>query len=678
MRKEPSPKSTADKSVKRRMEILRDVIRQHDYRYYVLNQPVASDAEYDQLLRQLQQLENENPQLITRDSPTQRVGGVSDQAFQPVGHAAAMLSLDNAFNEEEIIAWHERVVKGLDGHKATYTVELKIDGVGLALTYERGLLLQAATRGDGTTGEDVTANAKTVRAIPLRLQGKAPRRCEVRGEVYISKRDFERYNEQAKQQEQELFVNPRNAAAGSLRQKDPHITAQRPLRFFTHSYGAWEGRQPASHWDFLQECRRLGLPITEQATLCRTFEEVLKQCRRLEALREDLAYEADGLVIKVNELSLQERLGSTLKSPRWAIAYKFPAQQATTQVVEVLHSVGRTGVITPVANLKPVFCGGVTISNATLHNYEEIERLDLKQGDWVIIQRAGEVIPQVMRVLVERRQGNEKPIKPPTHCPECGGAIAKDKEEEVAFRCINPLCPAQVMRTVIHFGSRPAMDIEGLGDVVVEQLAGQKTIKHVADLYKLIKKDLLALPLFKEKKAEKLLAAIEASKSRGLARLLFGLGIRHVGEKAAIDLAEAFGSIDALMAVDPEALQQVSGIGPVVGLSAAVFFKQPQTRALIKQLKACGVMMEQERRQGPQPLRGKTFVFTGELSSLSRAEAESWVRKLGAAASSSVSRATSYVVAGQAAGSKLAKAKKLGVNILDEAGFKKLMDKHHA
>lgn len=678
MRKSISPKSAADKLLKKRVDQLRDSIRQHDYRYYVLSQPTISDSAYDQLLRELQELENEHPQFIDPDSPTQRVGGVPDHAFQPVRHAVPMLSLENAFNEAEIIAWNERALKGLPGLKPAYTVELKIDGVGLALTYERGRLVRAATRGDGATGEDVTANAKTIRAVPLRLQGEAPPRCEVRGEVYMTKRDFERYNARAQANGQEVFVNPRNAAAGSLRQKDPAITAQRPLRFFTHSYGDWEGKQPSSHWGFLQECRRLGLPVTEHALFCPTFEAVLNQCKRLESMREGLAYEADGLVIKVDALSLQQRLGATLRSPRWAIAYKFPAQQAITQVLEVAHSVGRTGVITPVASLKPVFCGGVTISNATLHNYDEIERLGLKQGDWVVVQRAGEVIPQITQVLAGRRRGDEKPITLPKRCPECGGQVAKDKEEEVAFRCVNPLCPAQTIRTVIHFGSRSAMDIEGLGDVVVEQLVEQKKINDVGDLYKLTEKELLALPLFKEKKAQKLLASIASSKSRGLARFLFGLGIRHVGEKAAIDLAEAFGAIDALMEADPEALQQVSGIGPVVALSAAAFFQQPQTRALIKQLKACGVMMAQARRSGPQPLNGKTFVFTGGLSSMSRAQAEAWVRKFGAAASSSVSRSTSYVVAGQAAGSKLAKAKELGVQILNEESFKKLMEKHDA
>lgn len=663
------------KAVGARIEKLREEIRCHDYRYHVLNQPEISDAEYDRLLRSLQALEAEAPEWVTPDSPTQRVGGIPDSVFQPVRHAAVMLSLDNAFNEEELKAWHERAVKILGNRKPTYTVELKIDGVGLALTYEKGKLLRAATRGDGTTGEDVTANTKTIRAIPLRLASEAAVSCEVRGEAYMTKGDFERYNEKAEQEGAETFVNPRNAAAGSLRQKDPRITAQRPLRFFTHSYGIWQGKVPRTHWEFLQACKTLGLPITEKAAQCASFEEVLRRCRALEAMRDQLSYEADGVVIKVNELGFQNELGTTHKSPRWAIAYKFPAQQATTQVLAVEHSVGRTGVVTPVAKLKPVFCGGVTISNATLHNYDEIGRLGLKSGDWVVIQRAGEVIPQVVKVLTQRRSGSEHPVKPPRQCPACHEAVKKEKEGEVAYRCINPSCPAQLVRRIIHFGSRPAMDIEGLGDVVVEQLVAHGKVHTVADLYRLTEADLLTLPLFKEKKAKKLLAAVSASKTRGLARFLFGLGVRHVGEKAAMDLAEAFGSLDELMQVDAKALEQVSGVGPIAAFAVTAFFRQPKTRALIAALKGAGIVMTQQRLQGPRPLAGSTFVFTGELDSLTRGDAEAWVQRLGGKASSRVSRLTSYVVAGAAAGSKLDKARQLGVKVIDEAAFRRLVEK---
>lgn len=657
----------------KRIERLRETIRTHDYRYYVLNQPEISDAEYDRLIRELKALEEQSPHLVTPDSPTQRVGGIPDEAFRPVRHATPMRSLDNAFSEEELLAWHERVVKGLPGASPTYTVELKIDGVGLALTYGRGRLVQAATRGDGTTGEDVTANAKTIRAIPLKLHAEAPRRLEVRGEVYMTKEDFTQHNTRSSRQGEERFANPRNAAAGSLRQKDPQVTATRPLRFFAHSYGMVEGMRFASHWEFLQACKRLGLAITEGARLCRSFDEVQDRCREFEQHRERLGYEADGVVIKVNELADQDRLGMTMKSPRWAIAYKFPAHQATTHVLDVLHSVGRTGTVTPVASLKPVSCGGVTISSATLHNYEEVERLGLKIGDWVVIQRAGEVIPQVMKVMESKRTGKERAIKPPSRCPECHGVITKEKEDEVAYRCINPSCPAQLVRSVLHFGSRTAMDIEGFGDVVAEQLVSQKVLHDVAGLYRLTRAELLTLPLFAEKKAQKLLEAIHASRARGLARLLYGLGIRHVGEKAAMELAGHFGSMARLMEADRPALEHLPGIGPVVAEALVQFFQQPETRILIKKLKAAGLTMTEAVRRGPQPLAGTTFVFTGELSGMSRAKAEALVRQLGGRASSSVSRLTTCVVAGSVPGSKIEHARKLGVNVIDEAQFKQLI-----
>ncbi|MBI3320641.1 MAG: NAD-dependent DNA ligase LigA [Candidatus Omnitrophica bacterium] len=668
-----SSSQPVDGGLAKRIERLRELIRHQDYRYYVLNQPEISDAEYDRLLRALRSLEAQAPHLVRPDSPTQRVGGIPDEVFRPVRHATPMLSLDNAFSEEELLAWHQRVVKGLPGAAPTFTVEPKIDGVGLAMTYEHGQLVQAATRGDGTTGEDVTANAKTIRAVPLRLQGTPPRRLEVRGEVYMTIRDFERHNARASRQGGETFANPRNAAAGSLRQKDPQVTASRPLRFFAHSYGAVEGMRFATHWDFLQTCRRLGLSVSEHAVHRRSFDAILKQCRRLEGLRDRLGYEADGAVIKVNGLALQERLGTTLKSPRWAMAYKFAAHEATTQVLEVVHSVGRTGTVTPVASLKPVSCGGVTISSATLHNYEEVDRLGVTVGDWVAIRRAGEVIPQVIKVILAKRTGHERPITPPARCPVCGGVVAKEHEEEVAYRCINPSCPAQLARSVLHFGSRKAMDIEGLGDVVAEALVGRGMIHDVADVYRLTERELLPLPLFAEKKSQKLAAAIRASKPRGLARLLYGLGIRHVGERAASDLAQRFGSMSRLLQADAAGLTQVPGIGPVVAEAVVQFFRQPQTRSLINKLEAAGLTMSETARTGPRPFAKKTFVFTGELSSITRAEAEALVRQLGGHASSSVSRLTDYVVAGDSPGSKLEQAKHLGVTIVDETQFKRLI-----
>jgi len=652
---------------------LRETIRYHDHRYYVLNQPEVSDAEYDRLLRELTALEAQAPHLVTLDSPTQRVGGIPDNAFRPVRHAAPMVSLDNAFTEEEVVAWHQRVMKGLPGAQPTYTVELKIDGVSLALTYDRGRLRRAATRGDGSTGEDVTANAKTIRAIALRLQGRAPARLEVRGEVYMNRDAFAAYNAAAGRRGEELFANPRNAAAGSLRQKDPQVTAKRPLRFFAHSYGMVEGARFATHWEFLQACVRFGLPVTERAARCGSFEEALERCRALERLRDQLAYEADGVVVKVNERVFQDRLGMTHRSPRWAIAYKFPAHQATTQILDVQPSIGRTGVITPVAVLKPVECAGVTISHATLHNYDEVERLGVKRGDWVVIQRAGDVIPQVVKVIEGRRTGNERSVKPPTHCPECRGTVAREKEEDVAYRCINPSCPAQLARELLHFGSREAMDIEGMGEAVVEQLVARGAVCDVAQLYALTGQDLLGLELFAEKKAQNLLEAIEASKRRGLARLLYGLGIRHVGEKSALDLASHFGSMDRLMAADAEALQRVPGVGPVMAEAIAQFFGQPEAKTLIARLKDAGVKMTEPTPSGPQPLRGQTFVFTGGLSRLTRPQAEALVRRFGGSASSSVSRETTYVVAGASSGSKLAKARQLGVTVLSEQEFLALM-----
>ena len=428
----------------------------------------------------------------------------------------------------------------------------------------------------------MTLNAKTIRAIPLRLRSGAPSLLEMRGEVYMPRKDFEKYNLNEGLQGQETFANPRNAAAGSLRQKDPKTTASRPMRFFTHSYGTVVGMRFATHWEFLEECKRLGLPITEHAVLVKDFDDVRELCNRLEKLRDKLDYDVDGVVIKVNERSLQERLGMTHRSPRWAIAYKFAAHQATTQVLDVLHSVGRTGVLTPVAKLKPVSCGGVTIRNATLHNYDEVDRLGLRIGDWVVIQRAGEVIPQVIKVIESKRTGKERLIKIPTRCPDCGGVTAKEKEKEVAYRCINPLCPAQLLRSVLHFGSREAMDIEGLGEVVVEQLVSRKLIHDAAGLYRLTEKDLLNLPLFAEKKAEKLIEEIRESKTRGLSKLLYGLGIRHIGEKVAVDLASHFGSIERLMQADRADFENVPGLGPVIAGTIVEFFRQAESRSLIK------------------------------------------------------------------------------------------------
>ncbi len=671
----PSRPGSAE-ALARRIERLRETIRHHDYRYYVLDKPELSDAEYDRLMRELQALEAQAPHLVTPDSPTQRVGGVPDDAFRPVRHAVPMRSLENALNEEELRAWIQRVKKGVAGARTTFTIEPKIDGVSLALTYEDGRLARAATRGDGVTGEDVTANARTIPAIPLRLQGNPPRRLEVRGEVYMPLKAFQRYNDNASRRGEETFANPRNAAAGSLRQKDPRVTAARPLRFLAHSAGMVEGESFASHWDFLHACRALGLPVAEEISRAASMEEIVSRCRRLETLRDRLGYEADGAVVKVDERQLQERLGATLKSPRWAIAFKFPAHQVTTEVVGITHSVGRTGVITPVASLRPVSCGGVTISSVSLHNYDEVKRLGVRVGDQVLIQRAGDVIPQVVKVVAKGPGGRGHRIAPPSRCPVCAGDVEKETEEAVAYRCINPLCPAQLARSVLHYGSREAMDIEGLGDVVVEALIQRGLIRDVAGLYRLTETQLLQLPLFKEKRAAKLLGTIQESRARGLARLLYGLGIRHVGEKAARELAARFGSISRLLEADAKTLEQIPGIGPVVADAVTRYVRQPQTRRLIEELSAAGVTLTEAASRGPKPLAGKRIVFTGELGRLSRSEAEALVRELGGEAASSVSAKTSFVVAGKASGSKLNTARALGVAILTEEEFHALIAPH--
>ncbi len=666
---------------RRTIEELRERLRAHDYRYYVLNQPEISDAEYDALMRRLLELEARYPALVTPESPTQRVSGAASLAFRPVRHAVPMMSLDNAFTTDELAAWHQRVLKGLGGKPPTFAVEFKIDGVSLALTYEAGRLVRAATRGDGETGEDVTANARTIGAIPLRLPAKPrsrlkpPIRLEVRGEVYMPITAFERFNDAARRHGAETFANPRNAAAGSLRQKDPQVTAERPLRFFVHSYGMVEGTAFRTHTEFLRTCEALGLPVPAHAAVCRSLDDIVAHCRHWEGKREELAYEVDGLVVKVNELELQQRLGTTAKSPRWAIAYKFPAQQATTQILDVLPSVGRTGTITPVAKLAPVSCGGVTISSATLHNYEEVERLGVTVGDWVVIQRAGDVIPQVVNVLTSRRSGRERPVPVPTACPVCRGTVTKDREEDVAYRCINPACPAQLVRRLVHFASRDAMDIEGFGDVVAEQVVERRMVQDVSDVYRLAKAQLLELELFGEKRAENLLRAIEASKPRGLARALYGLGIRHVGSKVASVLAQECGTMDRLLDADEAHLQAIPDVGPVIAEAVVRALRQPGTRRLLEHLKAAGVKLTEDAVRGPRPFSGASFVFTGELSEWSRAEAEALVKRLGGQPTSSVSKQTRYVVAGAAAGSKLKRARELGVPILDEAGFKRLLQR---
>ena len=667
----PTKTSAAEKEI----EKLRREIRRHDHLYYVLARPEVSDAEYDRLMRRLIELEKANPDLVTPDSPTQRVGGEAASDFAPVPHAVPMMSLDNAYGEGEILEWRDRAAKILGREPGGYVVEAKIDGVSCALVYARGVLNVAATRGDGETGEDITSNARTVRAIPLSLLGgDPPELLEIRGEVYLDKAAFRRNNEAEKREGREPFVNARNSAAGSLRQKDSKITASRGLKFFAHSYARIRGAKPfAFHWDFLEACAEWGFPVVSQRRRCRSIEEALSFYKDFKEKLPGLPFEADGIVIKVDSLEEQRILGQTARSPRWALAAKYPGAQAATRIRRVVFSVGRTGVITPVAELEPVFCAGVTISSATLHNFDEIGRLGVKTGDKVVIERAGEVIPKVVRVDVSARTGSEKAIAFPKACPACGGQAVKD-EGFVAYRCVNPSCPAQIKQSLLHFGSRSAMDIEGLGEAVVDQLADSGRVKDFADIFSLEKDDLLKLELFAEKKAENLLARIAQAKKRPLSRLLYALGIRQVGEKMSRDLARRFGTLDAIASADEAALTAVPEAGPIVASSIAQFFHSAQVKKLLARLRAAGVNMKEPKAaaKAGSPLAGKTFVFTGELESMTRAQAEEKARSLGAESSSSVSKKTSYVVAGKDPGSKLEKARKLGVPVLDEKAYLKL------
>ena len=662
------------------IEELRRKIRYHDYLYYVLNQPEISDYEYDKLYRELKELEEKYPEFITPDSPTQRVSGEVVKEFKQVKHTSPMLSLDNTYSEKEIYDWAERISKYVPLKELEFIVEPKLDGLSCTIHYVDGKLHTAATRGDGMVGEDVTLNVKTIKSVPLVLESKGikiPRFFEVRGEVIMFKKDFEKLNRELQQKNEQTFANPRNAASGSLRQKDPKITAQRPLRFYIHSYGKIEGGlKVETDEEFLELCKKFSLPVIQHYKVCKTINEVVKYCLEWQQKRDSLEYEIDGMVIKINQLNLREKIGSTLKAPRWAIAYKFPAKQATTVVKNVVMQVGRTGVITPVAELEPVECGGVIISRATLHNFDEIKRLGIKIGDTVLVERAGEVIPKVVKVIESKRTGKEKDIEIPKKCHVCGSEIVKE-EGEVAYRCPNSSCPAQVINSIVHFAKREAMDIEGLGESIAELLVERKLVKKLSDIYFLTKQQLLTLPLFKEKKATNLLNAIEKSKQRPLSKLLYGLGIRHVGEKAAEVLAEKFTSIDRLMKATEVELQKIPEIGPVMAKSIVNFFSNKYTIEIIEDLKKAGVNMIQPKveKKGPQVFAGMTVVFTGELESMTRSQAEELVKQLGGTTSSSVSRSTSIVVVGKNPGSKYEKAKQLGIKIIYEDEFLKMIGK---
>ncbi len=670
----------------KKIQELAKKIEEHNYRYYVLDDPVISDKEYDDLLKGLIRLEGQFPSFKDPNSPSQRVGVQVPSGGKTVAHKVKMYSLDNVYSLEELKEWHQRVLKGLPRQKVEYVVELKIDGVSAALTYVHGQFVLGATRGDGITGEDVTHSLKTVRSIPLQLKrdkgetaGSAkqtlPETLEVRGEVYMNRKDFEALNQERKKSGEALFANPRNAASGSLKLLDSRITAQRHLSCFIHSFGVLEGGGSfKAQWEFLTKIRNWGFCVTTHNRLCSSLDEVMAYCREYQEKRNAIPYEVDGVVIKVNSLPQQEQLGVTLKSPRWAVAYKFPAQQATTRVKDIVVQVGRTGVLTPVAELDPVECAGVTISRSTLHNFDEIKRLGVQKGDRVLVERAGDVIPKVVKVVASLKTAKVKAFEVPRQCPECGGTIAKEKSGEVAYRCVNPLCPKQIERGLIHFASRGAMDIEGLGEVVVEQLLSRRLVKDFADIYFLKAHDLLDLELFAQKKAENLLKAIEGSKRQPLSRFLFALGIDNVGEKVAYVLARHFGSLEGVMRAKAGELEKIHEIGGVIAVSVEGFFRQRATCRLMEKFRKAGVnFIEPAYPSKSGRLHGKRFVLTGELASLTRGQAGARVRELGGEVTGSVSPQTDFVVVGENPGSKYAKALSLGIPVLNEKQFQEMI-----
>jgi DNA ligase (NAD+) len=655
---------------------LRDEIKRHDHRYYVLDEPSIPDAEYDRLMKQLESLEKQWPELVTPDSPTQRVAGQPLDGFAEVRHQVPMLSLANAFSAEEVRQFHERVIRGLETEHVDYVAEPKLDGVAIALRYEAGLLRLAATRGDGNTGEDVTQNARTISAIPLRLRGSDwPELLEVRGEVYMPLAGFEAYNERIRREGGKELVNPRNAAAGSLRQLDARLTALRPLAFYAYATATTEGL-PESQYEVLRQLRRWGLPVNPEVRRVRDADGCLEFYADIGERRESLAYDIDGVVYKVEQRRQQETLGFVSRAPRWALAQKFPAQEEITRLLAIDIQVGRTGALTPVARLEPVFVGGVTVTNATLHNLDEIRRKDVRAGDWVVVRRAGDVIPEVARIVPERREGDPEPFIMPEACPVCGSAVERDEGEAVS-RCAGGLiCPAQRKQSIMHFASRRAMNIEGLGEKLIDQLVDSGLVGNVADLYRLQREQLVGLERMGELSADNLLRELERSKRPDLERLLFALGIREVGEVTARSLARHFVELPALIRADEEALIEVSDVGPVVAAHVRAFFREAHNREVIEALEEAGIEWLPPRvDEGEQPLSGQTWVLTGALG-IPRARAKSLLESLGAKVSGSVSGKTSVVLAGEAAGSKLKKAVSLGVKVIDEEAFKDLMTQY--
>ena len=651
----------------KRIEELRQQIRYHEKKYYVDNDPQISDYEFDCLVKELEQLESLYPDLITPDSPTQRVGEQPVEGFPSVVHSIPMLSLDNCYNQEEFLEFVQRIEKLLPGEKIEFVTELKIDGLGIAIIYRGGHFAQAITRGDGFRGDDVSANVKTIRSLPLSIPLQAE--VEVRGEIYLPFSSFEKINQEREAKGESLFANPRNAAAGTIRLLDPREVAQRNLDVFLY-YIFVNGQSQESQWQNLQLLKELGFKINPHVRLCGSVKEVIDYYEYWKDRRDDLDYDVDGIVVKVNSTRQQQALGSTAKFPRWAIAYKFPARQATTKIIDIKVQVGRTGALTPVAILEPVQLSGTTISRSTLHNEEEIRRKDIRIGDYVLIERSGDVIPKVVSVMKERRTGQEKPFSFPTRCPVCGSPVFKP-EGEVISRCINPSCPARLRESLLHYASRRAMNIEGLGEALVDQLLAQKLVQSIPDLYHLKKEDLVKLERMGPKSAQNLLDQIEASKHQDLARLLYALGIRYVGERTAQTLAEHFQSLEAHSKASLEELLALPDIGPKVAESIVFFFQQKENQELIRRLKEAGVRGEAKVTTEPtaQPFVGLTFVLTGELEHYTRDEAREIIERLGGRVTSSVSRKTSVVIMGRNPGSKLQKAKDYNITIWDEEEF---------
>jgi DNA ligase (NAD+) len=663
-------------TVKKRIAELRERLSYHSYRYYALDSPEISDAEYDRMMVELRELEEQHPELITPDSPTQRVGAAPLAEFGAVEHPIPLLSLANVFSDDELSAWHKRISGLVPDQAMDFVCELKMDGLAVALTYIDGKLVRGATRGDGYRGEDITQNLRTIKSIPLSVPGRAPKKFEVRGEVYLSKKGFEKLNRERAGEALPLFANPRNAAAGSLRQLDPRVTARRPLDIYIYALGYIEdasSEAPATHWETTEYLQSLGFRVSPYSAPAENISEAADYYRRWAEKRENLEFEADGIVIKVNSLAVQETLGSVGHDPRWAVAYKFPAIQATTRLLDIGINVGRTGSLNPYAVLEPVSVGGVTIKRATLHNEEDIRRKDLRIGDTVIVQRAGEVIPEIVAPIPSKRTGEEKLFVMPDRCPACGSEVYKS-EDEAAARCTNASCPAQLHRLLEHFVSRNAMDIEGIGEKVAAALITKGLVKDAADLFYLTGEQLLTMDGIEEKSAQNLLNSISDSKQRSLDRLIFALGIRHVGAEIADILANHFGSIDTLSQASEDELTQIPGIGPKIAGSIAAFFQKDANRSIIERLKQAGVTLklgDGERRE--LPLKGRQFVITGTLDSFTRNEAEARIKALGGGVGSSVNRKTTYVVAGAEPGSKLEKAQKLKIKIIDEGEFLKLI-----